>query len=409
MLTVANRRHDGKPGQGGQASLREAIAWIDGWAAPLRAEEVALADAVGRVLAGDVVAPLDLPLADRAAADGFALRADETVGASPYNPLSFHLASPSAPVTAGSAVAVRSGDALPAGADAIVRSELAVPDARGSIGVIAPVFAGSEVEGKGSHVARGSVLVAAGRHLDPADIGLLALAGVDRVCAVGQPRVHCVLISDRLAAAGMTLAPDETYDANGPLLAALIGRDGGLVTEIRRTDGDRAALHKVLLAPDADIVLVAGGTGPGPSDHGAAVLAEVGELAMHRVALRPGDSAGAGRAAGVPVFLLPGPPAACLWAYELLAGRAVRGLAGRVPEPAYVPQELRVARKIVSEVGTVDVCPVRRTSNLDVEPMPSFAEAGLAAAAHADGFVLMPEGSEGYPQGATVTVYLRHR
>ncbi|HEX5958671.1 MAG TPA: molybdopterin molybdotransferase MoeA, partial [Hyphomicrobiaceae bacterium] len=402
--------HDGKLGQGGQASLREVVAWIDGWAAPLRAEEVALADATGRVLAGDVVAPLELPPADRAAADGFALRADETVGASAYNPLSFHLAPPSTPVPAGSAVAVRSGDALPAGTDAIVRLELAVPDARGCVGIIAPVFAGNEVESRGGHAARGSVLVAAGRHLDPADIGLLALAGVDRVCAVGRPRVRCVLISGRLVAAGHTLAPDETYDANGPLLAALIGRDGGLATDMRRTGGDPAAVREALAAPGAEIVLLAGGTGPDSGDCAAAILADVGELAVHGVALRPGDSAGAGRAADVPVFLLPGAPAACLWAYELLAGRAVRRLAGRAPELPYVRQALRVARKIVSEVGTVDVCPVRRTGDPEVvEPMAPFAEAGLAAAAHADGFILVPEGSEGYPQGATVTVYLRHR
>jgi molybdopterin molybdotransferase len=130
-------------------------------------------------------------------------------------------------------------------------------------------------------------------------------------------------------------------------------------------------------------------------------------LAVHGVALRPGETAGAGRAAGVPVFLLPGAPADCLWAYELLAGRAIRLMAGLGPGLPYAKETLRTARKIVSEVGTVEVLPVRRTASGEVEPMPSFAEAGLAAAAHADGFVLVPEASEGYPQGAAVTVYLR--
>ena len=179
----------------------------------------------------------------------------------------------------------------------------------------------------------------------------------------------------------------------------------------RRVGRAKAALREALLealaAPGVDIVLIVGATGPGSDDHAAAALAEVGVLAVHGVALRPSETAGAGRAGEVPVFLLPGPPADCLWAYELLAGRAIRLMAGRIPALPYAAEILRVARKIVSEVGTMEVCPVRRRGGGEVEPMPAFAEAGLAAAAHADGFVLVPEASEGYPQGAAVTVYLR--
>jgi molybdopterin molybdotransferase len=383
------------------------VAWIDGWAAAVAPEDVPLAHAAGRVLARGVEAALDLPPFDRAAADGFALRADETVGASAYNPLPFRLGPGSVDVAVGGAAAVESGDPLPAGADAVVRLEHAMPDTPGAVAVIAPVFAGSEVERQGSYAARGSALLPAGRRLDASAIGLLASAGLERISVVGRPRVRCVLAAGRLVDAARAPAPGEVYDANGPLLAALVERDGGAIVEQRRVERSRAALREALASPGADIVLVAGGSGRGSGDHAAAALAEAGEVAVHGVALRPGETAGAGRLAGVPVFLLPGSPAACLWAYELLAGRAVRLMAGHSPELPYLAEVLRTARKIVSEIGTAEICPVQRTGGGEVEPLPSFAEAGLAAAAHADGFVLVPEASEGYPHGALVTVYLR--
>jgi molybdopterin molybdotransferase len=406
MLTSADRLQ--RPSE--RARLNDVVAWIDGWARPVAAEDVGLAHAAGRVLARSVAAPLDLPPFDRAAADGFALRADETVGAGAYNPLPFRLGPASAGVAAGVAVAVASGDPLPAGADAVVRLEHAMPEPPDAVAAIAAVFAGSSVERQGSHAVRRSVLLASGRRLDAGHVGLLAAAGLERVPVVGRPRVRCVLLAGRAVEAGQAPAAGEIYDANGPMLAALIERDGGVVAGRHRVGRDAKApgeaLRHALEAPEADAVLVAGGTGPGAADHAAAVLADAGALAVHGVAVRPGETAGAGRAAGVPVFLLPGTPADCLWAYELIAGRAVRLMAGRSPELPYAAETLRLARKVVSEVGTLEVVPVRRTGGGEAEPLPSFGEAGLAAAAQADGFVLVPEASEGHPQGAAVTVYL---
>jgi molybdopterin molybdotransferase len=387
-------------------SVDDVCAWIDRCAAPLEPEDVPLRHAAGRIVARNVEAALDLPPFDRAAADGFALRAEETVGASAYNPLPFRLQPALATVPEGVAVEMRSGDPLPTGADAIVRLEHAVAEAPGTIAVIAPVFAGNEVEPMGSHAERGCILFAAGQRLGPGDIGVLASVGTKRVLVVRRPRVRCLVVGERTLDAGQDLKPGAIYDANGPLLTALVERDGGVVVDLRHLARNRTVLCEALGLPGADAVLVAGGTGPGPGDEAAAALREVGEVAVHGVAMRPGESAGAGRAADVPVFLLPGTPASCLWAYELLAGRAIRRLAGLDPALPFRTETLHTARKIVSEIGTLDVCPVRCTGRGAVEPIASFAEAGLAAAARADGFVLVPEASEGYPEGVPVTVHL---
>jgi len=101
-----------------------------------------------------------------------------------------------------------------------------------------------------------------------------------------------------------------------------------------------------------------------------------------------------------------GAPAACLWAYELLAGRAIRRLGGRDPALPFRSREMRTRRKIVSRIGMTEICPVRVRDVGGVEPIAPFAEAGLVSAAHADGFVIIPEGSEGLPEGSAVTVHL---
>ncbi len=316
---------DGSRGLAGRARVEDARAWIDAHAAPLGREEVSIADAAGRVLCEDVLADADLPPFDRAAIDGIAVRADETVGASAYNPLLLRLAAGDAgDLPAGIAVRVDAGDRLPRGADAVAPLEHVESSEGGACAIIEPVVVGSEVERAGSQGARGSTLVAAMRQLRPGDIGLLAAMGRARVAVVRRPRVRCVL-SGEAVDAGTLSAPGAVYDGNGPMLRSLIERDGGVLVELRRVERKHEALREALELPGADIVLAAGGTGRGRNDHAAAALTEAGELAIDSIALRPGATARIGRTkAGVPVLLLPGTPAACLCTYELLAGRAIR-------------------------------------------------------------------------------------
>jgi molybdopterin molybdotransferase len=386
----------------GRTSVADAVAWIDAQVAPLAAEMVALAHAAGRVLAQDAVATAAMPPADQAAIDGFALRGDETVGASAYNPRSFRLAAADGAVLApGAARLVSAGDPLPVGADAVVALEHVQPGPSGSGEVIDAVAAGHGIEPRGRHVMPGTTLLEAGRRLHPHDIGLLAAAGITRVPVIGRPRVRCFLPTVTSVGSGAPLA-----DANGPLLQALIERDGGDAMELRRIGRDLAAIAQALRAVEADLVIVAGGTGRGADDQAAAALAEAGELAIHRLALHPGETAGLGRTpAGVPVLLLPGAPAACLWAYELLAGRAVRRRAGRNPALPFRRREMTTARKIVSAIGMTEIVPVRCLSEDRIEPVASAA-AGIAAAVRPDGFVVISEGSEGVPAGAVVAVHL---
>jgi molybdopterin molybdotransferase len=397
-------------GLANRAGVQDAVHWIDVHVAPLGREDACIADAAGRVLCEDVPAELDLPPFDRAAVDGLAVRADETVGAGAYNPLLFRLApgaGDAGDLPPGSAVRLDAGDRLPRGADAIVPLDHVGSDETGAFAVIEPVIAGNEVERAGSQGARGSTLVRAWRRLDPAEIGVLAAAGRARIGVVRRPRVRCVTRGDTIEAGSLQPPAAAVGGTDAPMLRGLVERDGGSLAEGRRFECDREPLLDALEAPGADIVLLVGSAGRGFDGRTAAVLAEAGELAIDGVALRPGAATRIGRTRlGVPVFLLPGAPVACLWAYEFFAGRAIRRLGGRSPAFPFPSRQMTATRKVVSEIGMTEVVPVRRTNEDGVEPMASFAAAGLRAVTEADGFVVVPEGSEGYQKGSILTVYL---
>src|SRR5262245_1450103 len=400
-------RADRAPNASHRTRVADVLAWIDARPAPLGAQEVILAQAAGRVLADDMTTTVDLPPFDRSAVEGFAVRGEETIGASAYNPLPFRLIDSANHLPPTSAMWMHAGDRLPRGADAVALPEQALDEGHGTCSLVEVVVAGAFIERAGSEVARGNRLAPAGRLLRPTDVGLLAAASISQVRVVCQPRVRCLLTGRNVVEAGTPLPAGAVHDANGPLLASLVARDGGLLIERRCVDRSVTAIRDWLALSGADVILVVGSSGPGPDDHAAAALAEAGELAMHGVALRPGETCGMGRtASGGLTFLLPGAPVACLWSYELIAGRAIRRLSGRPAALPFPSRRMVAARKIVSEIGMTEVCTVQCLRDGTVGPIASYPELGLAAAAHADGFVIVPEGSEGYAQGARVLVYL---
>jgi molybdopterin molybdotransferase len=396
---------DRSHGIAARVHVEDTLAWIDALPVALDGEDTLLTQVAGRIVARDANSNFDLPPADRAAVDGIAVHAEETIGASTYNPCVLQWTTPPGDLAPGGASRVNAGDPLPGGADAVIRLGHVGLDRLGRAVLTEPTVAGGGVERRGSQAARGSRLIAAGHRLTAAAIGMLASAGLARVCVVAKPRVRC-LLADGTIQAGNPLPRGEVYDANLPLLRALIERDGGVVVDQHTLARDRAALRHALLLPGADLILVVGGTGSGSNDHAAPALAEAGEVAIHGVALRYAETAGMGLAGGVPVFLLPGHPVACLLAYELIVGRAVRRFGGHNPALPFRSREMTATRKIVSEIGMLDLRPVRCPSQDLAEPIAFFAEAGLKAIAEGDGFVLVPEKSEGYPQGTIVTVYL---
>jgi molybdopterin molybdotransferase len=385
--------------------------WIDRNAMRLSAEGVPLETATGRVLARDIVATLDVPAFDRAAMDGYALRGNETSGASEYNPLAFPVVGEVLPgrpfdgeIEAGASIRIMTGAPVPEGVDAVVPAEYATESA-GRIEITRPVAPGQHVASRGEDVATGSTVLEAGRRMRPQDAGLVASLGQPKVSVVRQPRVRILVTGNEVIAPGEPKDLYQIYDANSYVLRGLVARDGGLLEEFARLRDDASTIRAALARPGADVILVSGGSSVGSEDHAPSLVAELGELAIHGVAMRPSSPAGAGRIGDALVFLVPGNPVSCLCAYDFFAGRAIRLLGGRSAAWPHRTRTCKVARKIVSAVGRVDYCRVRVVDGA-AEPLALAGASILSSTTRADGFVIVPGESEGHAPGSEVTVFL---
>lgn len=376
------------------APLGLAQDWVDRHAR-LGAEEVPVEAAAGRILAAAPRAPADDPPFDRAGLDGYAVRASDTAGASPYDPVTLRLVEGGDRCSGACAGLVSAGAPLPPGADAVLGFDAAQPSGA-TLEVIAPAAPGAGVDRAAAQLRAGAPVGAAGARLGPREVALAAALGIARVPVVARPRVRLVVAGPREPAA---------RDAHGPMLRALVARDGGEVASLEVGVPLATALARPPEGLTPDLVVVTGRTGTGPDDLAAAALAAAGEVVLHGLAVRPATSAGLGRAGAVPAVLLPGDPLACLVGWELLAGRLLRRLAGLDPALPHPTREAEVCRKLVSTVGFVEVFQVRLVDG-QVEPLGLAELGGLAGAARADGFVVVPAPLEGHRPGARVTVHL---
>ena len=393
-----------------RTTVQQALAWLDRQLACLPAEQVPLAGVAWRVLAQDVVSQVDVPAFARAMMDGFAVRAGETLGASAYNRLPLSVVGDSFPgrpfagtVTRGQVVRIMTGAPLPPGADAVLPVEKTETDGPRVL-ALSDVSPGRHVGRVGEDITSGSTVLAAGRRLRPQDLGVLSSIGMAEVPVVRQPRVRVIATGNELLPAGSAPQPYRTVDANTPVLEALVRRDGGLAHSEAIVPDDPDAVRAALLS-DADLVVVSGGTSVGQEDHVPRLVAEQGELAVHGIAMRPSGPVGLGRLGQRLVFLLPGNPVACLCGYDFFAGRAIRVLAGRSHQWPYRKIRAPLRRKLVSAVGRLDYARVRLRDR-QVEPLAITGASNLTSTTRADGFVVVPDDSEGYGLGAEVDVYL---
>src|SRR5580658_6800071 len=397
-----------------------ALAWLDSQLQPLTGEMVPLRLAAGRVLAASVVSDIDVPGFDRAMMDGYAVVSDSTEGASAYTPLQLKVVGESMPgcpfggvVRNGEAVRIMTGAPMPDGTDSVLPAEWigAEADEAGTdvsrlnlIIALAAVSPGKHVGKLGEDIIRGTTLLESGRVLRPQDLGVLSSVGQGDVQVIRRPRVHLAVTGNELLPSGTRPRGFCIADANGPMLAALIDRDGGLVDFPGLVKDDRDAILEALQS-DADIVIVSGGTSVGIEDLTPMLVAQYGELAVHGIAMRPSSPTGLGRIGDRIIILLPGNPVSSLCAYDFFAGRAIPVLGGRSKEWPYHAVCGRLNRKISSPIGRLDYARVRIADGL-VDPLAVTGASVLSSTTRAGGFVIVGEDSEGFRAGDEVEVWL---
>ncbi len=394
-----------------RSTVDEALAWLRPHWQPLGEETVSLAHAHDRILTRAVESGVNVPQFRRAMMDGFALQAADTQGATTYNRLTLNIigeAWPGRPfegqVTAGTTVRIMTGSPMPEGADAVLPVEKVEVDGQ-QVLLLDEIPPEKHVGRVGEDIAKASEVLPAGRRLRPQDLGVLSSVAVPEVPVVRRPRVRIVVTGNELLPAGTTPGPYEIVDANGPMLTALIERDGGEVLYPGIVPDDPQAITAAL-EDDCDVVLVSGGSSVGKEDFVPVLLADQGELAIHGIAMRPSSPAGMGKLGDRLVFLLPGNPVSCLCAYDFFAGPTIRAFGGRDSDWPYRSRPLPLARKLVSTVGRVDYARVLINDQDEVEPLAISGASILSSTTRASGFVIIPGDSEGYPPGADVDVYL---
>ena len=405
-------------GFGERTSVLAALAVLEARVGLLDAELVPLAAAAGRVAAEDVAARASVPHFTRAAMDGYALASASVPTASADRPVELPVRGDSMPgrpfagvLGAGEAVRITTGAPFPAGADAVLMAEYADEIERDGVRVLrarAPVAPGKHVGGVGEDVLAGTIVVARGRRLRPQDLGVLASTGVAEILTVRRPTVRVVITGDELLPPGSFPSGPFIVDSNSLMLEALARRDGAATVTVVRSVDRRPAVRDAVASASEDVVLISGGSSVGPEDHAPLVLAEVGELAVHGLAMRPAGPAGfgfLGQDRRRPAFLLPGNPVSCLCAYEFFAGPSIRALGGLPRAWPHARRRCQLAAPIASTIGRTDYVRVKLEGDR-VIPIATSGASILSSTTRADGVVIVAEDDPGPAEGAWVEVVL---
>ena len=385
---------------------------------PLGPEEVSLDDALGRVLAEDVVAGVNVPSFDRSNYDGYAVRAADTYGAQEEDPRRLRMREevlatgvvPREEVTSGTATAIATGGMLPRGADAVVMVEHTETEGRELI-VTRAVTPGFGVAFTGTDVTAGETVLRCGEVLTSRETGVLAAIGADRVRVVRRPTVAILSTGDEIIPPGQPMRPGLVYDSNARILADAVRelRATPILLGIVHDDLDQLRRRLQEALRQADVVLLSGGTSKGEGDLSYRVVSELTEpgIVAHGVALKPGKPICLAGHQGKPVVILPGFPTSAIFTFHEFVAPVIRVLGGRpAAEVSSVPARLAV--KVNSEVGRTEyllVGLVQGEGQLAAYPMGG-GSGSVTTFSRADGFVTIGRHEEIVEAGSTVAVQL---
>jgi len=428
--------------------LQEAREIIDQATSPVaRVERVPLAHANRRVLAADVVSPMDVPPFARAAMDGYAVMAADTFGAGQFDPKVLRVVEtvytgqvPARPIGTGECTEIATGAPLPPGADAVVMVEETEKAADGQVRLFSPVYPAQNVGRRGADIKTAQVVLRRGDLLTPSRVGAMAAIGLDAVEVFARPRVAILSTGNEVVAPGEPLPPGAIYDINKFTLTAIIVEHGG-VAEPHRTAADTLEdLGQALdEAADADLIVFSGGSSVGERDLILDVLLQKGEVLFHGIAVKPGKptlfgllaqpvsptpASANGQAARcpesevrapvsalrtshparrTPVLGMPGYPTSCLSNGYMLLAPLLRRMAHLPPlEPRTVTVPL--GQRVVSTTGRHQFYTVRI---VDGVAMPAFKASGdISSMSQADGYIEIPAQTDIVEKGQMVEVRL---
>ena len=378
-----------------------------------------LADALGRALAEDVTAPIDVPPFDRSNVDGFAVRSADLSVAGESTPVHLTLndeviacgTPPVRPVRPGTATPIATGGPVPRGADAVVMVEHTQPSGDGAIEVRRAVSPGQFVSFAGSDIARGESLLRAGTVIGSREIGMLAACGIAELVVARRPRVAVLSTGDELVQPGIRLRPAAIYDTNGAVVTAAIAENGGEANFLGAVPDDERALEAAMRSALAanDMLVLSGGTSKGTGDISHRIIGRLGQpgIIAHGVALKPGKPLCLAVCDGKPVVILPGFPTSAMFTFHDMIVPVLRRMAG-LPPRNDAKVSARVPVRIASELGRTEFVMVSLVEGDDgLIAYPTGKGSGaITSFAQADGFLKIDALAEQMPAGTATDVTL---
>lgn len=372
-------------------------------ARPTVADRVPIEDALGRVTAAPVWAAISSPHYHGAAMDGAAVSADETQGASEATPVRLRLGT--------QATWVDTGDPLPSAANAVIMIEH-LQQFGDEIEIMAPVAPWQHVRSMGEDIVASELVLPEGRVLGPVDLGAVAASGSTHLDVRRRPRVAILPTGTELVEPGSDLRPGDIVEFNSLMLAGQVAEWGGEPRRLPKTADDYNLLEERIVAAlnEHDVVVVNAGSSAGSEDFTARIVAELGELLVHGVAIRPGHPVILGVARGKPIIGIPGYPVSAVLTSELFVRPLVYRMLGAVP-PERAKLSAKMTRKVLSPMGEDEYLRVklgRVGDRMMATPLQRGAGV-IMSLVRADGLVLIPRFSEGVHAGADVSVELLRR
>jgi molybdopterin molybdotransferase len=398
-------------------SVSEALQNILREIRPLEDETAHVKDCLDRVIAEDVVARYDVPMFDRSAMDGYAIRSEDSFGASISNPIYLTIAGraeigtiPEIGVQSGEAVKIMTGAALPRGADAVIKVE-DTREYENIIEVIKPIPPRTNVSVRGEDVRGGDIILKRGHLIHPHDIGIIIVSGYDLIKVIRKPKVTIVSTGSELVDPGGKLEPGKVFDVNSATLSSLVQQCHAIPYFIFRVKDDRDALIQTLeqALDETDVIIFSGGSSVGEYDIIDKLILQKGRLLVEGVAMRPGMPTLIGISEKKPLFGLPGSPVAAMISFDVFVRPTLQTLLGMTP---YDPKPIVRAvlkRGIPSEVGRRDFARVkllREEGTLYADLVRVRGSGIISTLVNADGIVEVPEEKEGLNKGETVDVKL---
>lgn len=387
-----------------------------------KVETVAVPEACVRVLAKALTAPVDLPHFHRTNMDGYAVRAQDTFGASPSLPMYLKLVGTvemgkevKRTLKKGETMRIATGGMLPPGADSMVMVEYSEEMGDGTVEIHRSVSPWENILRVGEDINKGAPIFSPGRRLRAHDLGALTGVGITHVPVYRRPTVALISTGDEIVAPEQTPKPGQVRNINQYSLRAMIAEAGGETLDLGVVKDDRPAFEKAMerALQAADVVMISGGSSVGVKDMTVDVICSFprSEIFFHGISIAPGKPTIFARAAGKPVMGLPGHPVSALVVFSLFGAPLIRLLGGESAATAFTPlrtARARLAQNIASAPGREDYVRVileNRRGTLSAQPLPGKSGA-VFSLVKADGMVCIPHDEEGKEAGEDVEVIL---